>query len=84
MTLRVGQEEVVFTLLDTLGHTLDHDEKLYFTDETDIVAFDCVQEVLSLNPLDEYLGNWIMKNAKKMFPLPHLCNMCCTWRKTFH
>ena len=55
MTLRVGDEQVVFTLPNAMKHTLDRDDSLYYTDTTDVIISDCVQEVLSLNPLDEYL-----------------------------
>ncbi|XP_039134166.1 uncharacterized protein LOC120271544 [Dioscorea cayenensis subsp. rotundata] len=56
MTLRVGDEKVVFTLLEAMRQTLDHDDPLFFTDATDMVISDCVHEVLALNPLEEYLG----------------------------
>ncbi|XP_039115827.1 uncharacterized protein LOC120251354 [Dioscorea cayenensis subsp. rotundata] len=55
MTLRVGDEEVILTLPAAMKHTLDHDDPLYFTDETDMIITDCVQEVLAINPLDEFL-----------------------------
>ncbi|XP_039123411.1 uncharacterized protein LOC120260031 [Dioscorea cayenensis subsp. rotundata] len=42
MTLRVGDEQVVFTLPEGMKHTLDHDDKLYFTDTTDEIISDCV------------------------------------------
>lgn len=42
MTLRMGEEKVVFTLPKAMKHALDHDDPLYFTDEADIVIFDCV------------------------------------------
>ena len=56
MTLRVGKEEVVYTLLDAMTHSFDHNDTLYFTDETDLLIFDCVHEVLSLNTLEVYMG----------------------------
>ncbi|XP_039143991.1 uncharacterized protein LOC120281152 [Dioscorea cayenensis subsp. rotundata] len=55
MILRVGEEKVVFTLREAMRQTLDHDDPLYFTYETDMVISDCMQEVLAMNPLDEYL-----------------------------
>ncbi|XP_039116603.1 uncharacterized protein LOC120252498 [Dioscorea cayenensis subsp. rotundata] len=55
MTFRVGDEEVILTLPAAMKHTLDHDDPLYFTDETDMIITDCVQEVLAINPLDEFL-----------------------------
>lgn len=56
MTLRVGEEEVVFTLSKAMKHTLDHDDTLYFIDKTELIISDCVQEVLAMNPLNDYLG----------------------------
>lgn len=71
ITLRMGEEEVVFTLSDILKHTLDHDDKFYFVDETDIIIFDCVQEILSLNLLDEYLKELDNEECQeKVFTLP--------------
>lgn len=34
MTLIVGEEKVILTLPNAMKHTLDHDNTLYFTDET--------------------------------------------------
>lgn len=51
ITLRVGDEEVVFTLPDAMKHTLDHDDILYFTDETNLIISDHVREVLAMSPL---------------------------------
>ncbi|XP_039141208.1 uncharacterized protein LOC120278482 [Dioscorea cayenensis subsp. rotundata] len=65
MMLRVGQEQVVFTLPDVMKHTLDHDDMLYFTDETDLIISDCVQEVLALNLLDEYLDKIEVKEVEE-------------------
>lgn len=53
--LGVREEEVFFILPDEMKHTLDHDDQLYFTDETNMVIYDCVQEVLVINLLIEYL-----------------------------
>ncbi|XP_039131851.1 uncharacterized protein LOC120268585 [Dioscorea cayenensis subsp. rotundata] len=65
MTLRMGDEEVIFTLPTAMKHTLDYDDPLYFTDETDMVITDCVQEVLAINPLDEFLEGIDSEECKK-------------------
>lgn len=69
MTLRVGDEEVVFTLPNAMKHTLDHDDPLYFTDETNMVNSDYVQELLAINPLDQYL-ELESKEVKKKISTP--------------
>ncbi|XP_039119845.1 uncharacterized protein LOC120256148 [Dioscorea cayenensis subsp. rotundata] len=56
MTLRVGDEKVVFTFLEAMIQNLNHDDPLYFIDATDMVIYDRVQEILALNPLEEYLA----------------------------
>ncbi|XP_039122105.1 uncharacterized protein LOC120258732 [Dioscorea cayenensis subsp. rotundata] len=42
LTLRVGEEEAMYTLPVTMKHSLDHDDTLYFIDETDLLISDCV------------------------------------------
>ncbi|XP_039118061.1 uncharacterized protein LOC120253904 [Dioscorea cayenensis subsp. rotundata] len=69
MTLRVGDEQVVFTLPEAMKHTLDHDDTLYFTNTTDLIISDCVQEVLAMNPLDEYLEEFRDKQIEEETPL---------------
>ena len=70
MTLRVGEEQVVFTLPEAMKHTLDHDDAYYFTDNTDLIISDCVQEVLALNPLDEYLEGTEINEVEDSTPSP--------------
>lgn len=71
MTLRVGEEEAVFTLSEAMKHTLDHDDTLYFTNETDLIISDCVQEVLAVNLLDDYLEELDSNgNHKEVFTSP--------------
>ncbi|XP_039117846.1 uncharacterized protein LOC120253603 [Dioscorea cayenensis subsp. rotundata] len=69
MILRVREEKVVFTLREAMRKTLDHDDPLYFTDETDMVISDCMQEVLAMNPLDEYLEEVGNKEDKMKVPV---------------
>lgn len=68
MTLRVGEEKVVFTLPDAMKHTLDHADTLYFTNENYIIISNCVQEVLSFKPLDEYLEELDNKESHGKVP----------------
>ena len=56
MTLRVGKEEVEYTLSDAMKQCMNHDDMLYFANETDLFISDFVQEVMTLNPLKEHLG----------------------------
>ncbi|XP_039128945.1 uncharacterized protein LOC120265098 [Dioscorea cayenensis subsp. rotundata] len=70
MTLRVGDEEVILTLPATMKHTMDHDDPLYFTDETDMIITDCVQEVLAINHLDEFLEGMDGDECKGNNPSP--------------
>ncbi|XP_039122080.1 uncharacterized protein LOC120258698 [Dioscorea cayenensis subsp. rotundata] len=70
MTLRVGDEEVIITLPTAMKHTLDHDDSLYFTDETDMIITDCVQEVLAINHLDEFLEGMDSNECKENNPPP--------------
>lgn len=70
MTLRVGEEQVVLTLLEVMKHTLNHDDTLYFTDETDLIISNCVQEMLALNPLDDYLEELDSKGDKEQVSTP--------------
>ena len=70
MTLRVGEEQVVFSLPAAMKHTLDHDDAYYFTDTTDLIISDCVQEVLALNPLDEYLEDIEVEETEERNPPP--------------
>ncbi|XP_039118011.1 uncharacterized protein LOC120253862 [Dioscorea cayenensis subsp. rotundata] len=69
MILRVGEEKVIYTLREAMRQTLDHDDPLYFTDETDMVISDCMQEVLAMNPLDEYLEEVDNKEDKMKVPV---------------
>ena len=82
MTLRVGEEEVIFKLPEAMKHTLDHDDSLYFTDETDMIISDCVQEVLALNPLDEYLEELDHKEDKGETHTPPTLKPSPTRKKT--
>ena len=72
MTLRVGEEQVIFTLLEAMKHTLDHVDAYYFTDNTDLIISDCVQEVLALNPLDKYLEGIEINEVEDKTPSPPL------------
>ncbi|XP_039119867.1 uncharacterized protein LOC120256192 [Dioscorea cayenensis subsp. rotundata] len=69
LILRVGEEKVVFTLPEAMRQTLDHDDPLYFTDETDMVISNCMQEVLAMNPLDEYLEEVENKEDEMKVPV---------------
>ena len=70
MTLRVGEEQVIFTLPEAMKHTLDHDDAYYFTDNTDLIISDCVQEILALNPLDGYLEDIEVEETEERDPSP--------------
>lgn len=65
MALRVGTEDMVFTLPDAMKHTLDHANAFYFMDETELVIFDFVEEVLAINLLDEYLKKLANKERQE-------------------
>ena len=82
MTLRVGEEEVIFKLQEAMKHTLDHDDSPYFTDETDMIISDCVQEVLASNTLDEYLEELDHKEDKGEAHTPPTLKPPLTRKKT--
>ena len=48
MTLRVGDEEHIFKLLEAIKHSMQYDDTSYSIDATDLIICDCMQEVLSL------------------------------------
>ncbi|XP_039126184.1 uncharacterized protein LOC120262175 [Dioscorea cayenensis subsp. rotundata] len=92
MTLRVGDEQVVFTLPEAMKHTLDYDDTLYFTDVTNVIIYDYVQKVLTLNPLDEYFDGIEIEETEVRDPLNSanqkisrvevVSPLCCKKKKT--
>ena len=55
MTLRTSDEEAVFKLAEAKKHPMEPEDTLYSVNNTDLTICDCVQEVLALNLLEEYL-----------------------------
>ena len=43
LLLRVGKEEVVFKLPKTMKHPLEFDDALFSLDNTNYIAYNCVQ-----------------------------------------
>ncbi|XP_039145567.1 uncharacterized protein LOC120282785 [Dioscorea cayenensis subsp. rotundata] len=69
ITLRVGEEEVVFKLRDSMRHTMDFDDTCYFIDVIDGVISEFVQdtflkdklsELLEDDPVDDEAGEEVM------------------------
>ena len=54
ITLYTGDEEAIFKLLEPMKHPMEHNDTSYSIHDTDMIICDYLQEVLSLNPLEEY------------------------------
>ena len=52
LVLSVGDKNMIFKLPEAMRHTSDHVNTSYFVND----AFDCIQEVLSVDSLEEFLG----------------------------
>jgi len=56
MTLRVGDEEVVFKLKDTMRHSMDFDDTCYSVDIIDDAISEFVHDTFLKDELEELLG----------------------------
>jgi len=56
MTLRVGDEEVIFKLKDSMRHSLDFDDTCYSVDVIDDVVSDFIHDTFLKDELEEILG----------------------------
>lgn len=53
ITLKVREEEVVYTLPSTIKHSIDYDDECYYAHESDLLIYDFIQEVILVDPLQE-------------------------------
>lgn len=53
----IGDEEVVFALLDAMKHSIDYDDPCFYVDATDLIVDDYVQEMMHNKPLKESLDD---------------------------
>ena len=56
MTLQASDKEVIFKLPEAMKHPMEHDNTSYSIDDINLIICDCEQEMLALNPLEEYLN----------------------------
>ena len=54
LTLRVGDEEVVFDIEDSMKQSLGHDDSLYYIDTIDLSVKDHLQDILEKDYLDSF------------------------------
>ncbi|XP_039146863.1 uncharacterized protein LOC120284127 [Dioscorea cayenensis subsp. rotundata] len=57
ITLRVGDEEVMFALSNTMKHPSTFDDTCYFLDKNHSLVDECVQETLHKEPFEESLDD---------------------------
>lgn len=48
-------EEDIFKLPEVIKHPKEQDDTSYAVDDMKVILYDCVQEVLMVNPFHEYL-----------------------------
>ena len=68
MTLWAGDEEAIFKLPEAMKHPMEHNDTSYSIDDIDLIICDCVQEVLALNPLEEYLDELDDNKVERELP----------------
>lgn len=58
MPFRIGDEEVIFVLLDEMKHSLDFDDTCFYKDVNDSIVQDFVQEMVHNKPFEESLDDY--------------------------
>ena len=53
----------MFKLPEAMRHSMDHEDIYHSMDNTNMIVYNCMQEVLAVDPFEEYLGK--LSNEKE-------------------
>lgn len=74
--LRVGDEEVVFALLDSMKYSLDYDDSCFYVDVTDSIIDDIMHEMGHNKPVKESLDETQEEETPHCFTTVKLRHKC--------
>lgn len=57
MVVRVGEEEIILKLRDTMRHSMNFDDTCYYVDVVDDFVFECMQDKFMKDEFFELLEN---------------------------